>query len=76
MDADWDGIVRRGIFIYPHVWGEGPAGTNGGEDIFRIAEGYQRQSAYIRPLAARGFTLPACAVRRFRPTTDARPRRR
>jgi hypothetical protein len=38
MDADWDAIVRRGIFIYPGVWGEGAAGTNGGEDIFRIAE--------------------------------------
>jgi hypothetical protein len=38
MDADWDGIVRRGLFIYPLLWGEGPAGTNGGEDIFRIAE--------------------------------------
>ena len=35
MTADWDGLVRRGVFLYPHVWGEGPAGTVGGEDIFR-----------------------------------------
>ena len=38
MNSDWDGIVRRGIFIFPQVWGEGPAGTKGGEDIFQIAE--------------------------------------
>ena len=38
MNADWDGIVRRGVFIFPQVWGAGPAGTVGGEDIFQIAE--------------------------------------
>jgi hypothetical protein len=38
MNADWDGIVRRGVFIFPHVWGEGPAGTVGGEDIFQLPE--------------------------------------
>ena len=38
MNADWDALVRRGIFIFPAVWGEGPAGTSGGEDIFQIAE--------------------------------------
>ena len=35
---DWDALVRRGIFVYPKVWGEGPAGTVGGEDIFQIPE--------------------------------------
>ena len=35
---DWDALVRRGIFVYPRVWGEGPAGTVGGEDIFQIPE--------------------------------------
>jgi hypothetical protein len=38
MSADWDGIVRRGIFLFPSLWGEGPTGTVGGEDIFQIAE--------------------------------------
>jgi len=36
--GDWDALVRRGIFFYPQTWGEGPAGTVGGEDIFQIAE--------------------------------------
>src|SRR5262249_14735169 len=38
MNADWDGIVRRGVFIFPQVWGEGPVGTIGGEDIFQLPE--------------------------------------
>ncbi|MFI5457121.1 MAG: hypothetical protein ACHRXM_16875 [Isosphaerales bacterium] len=38
MAGDWDAVVRRGIFFYPQTWGEGPAGTIGGEDIFQIAE--------------------------------------
>jgi hypothetical protein len=38
MNSDWDAIVRRGIFIFPQVWGDGPAGTRGGEDIFQLAE--------------------------------------
>ena len=35
---DWDGLVRRGVFLFPKVWGSGAAGTAGGEDIFAIAE--------------------------------------
>jgi hypothetical protein len=38
LAGDWDGIVRRGIFVYPTTWGEGPAGTVGGEDIYQIPE--------------------------------------
>ena len=38
LTADWDAVVRRGIFIFPLTWGEGPVGTVGGEDIFRIVE--------------------------------------
>jgi hypothetical protein len=33
---DWDALVRRGIFLYPLTWGEGPSGTVGGEDIFQF----------------------------------------
>ncbi|MDG3003334.1 hypothetical protein [Paludisphaera mucosa] len=35
---DWDALVRRGVFIYPKVWGDGPVGTAGVEDIFQIPE--------------------------------------
>ena len=38
MTSDWDGVVRRGVFLYPVVWGEGPPGTVGGEDIYQVAE--------------------------------------
>jgi hypothetical protein len=38
LAGDWDALVRRGVFQYPETWGEGPAGTVGGEDIFQIAE--------------------------------------
>ncbi len=38
MSGDWDGLVRRGVFVYPLTWGEGPAGTVGGEDIYQLAE--------------------------------------
>ena len=38
MSSDWDGVVRRGIFVFPQVWGAGPAGTVGGEDLYQIAE--------------------------------------
>jgi hypothetical protein len=38
MNEDWDAIVRRGIFLYPLVWGQGPAGSVGGEDIFQVAQ--------------------------------------
>ncbi len=36
--GDWDGLVRRGIFLFPVNWGEGPVGMVGGEDIFQLAE--------------------------------------
>jgi len=38
LKGDWDALVRRGVFLFPLTWGEGPAGTVGGEDIFQIAE--------------------------------------
>jgi len=36
--GDWDGLVRRGVFVYPQLWGEGPSGTAGGEDLYQISE--------------------------------------
>jgi hypothetical protein len=38
LRQDWDGLVRRGVFLFPLTWGEGPVGTVGGEDIFQIVE--------------------------------------
>ncbi|WP_240911249.1 hypothetical protein [Paludisphaera soli] len=38
LHEDWDALVRRGVFIHPKVWGEGPVGTVGVEDIFQIPE--------------------------------------
>ncbi len=35
---DWDGLVRRGVFMFPKAWGEAAAGTGGGEDVFSIPE--------------------------------------
>jgi hypothetical protein len=36
--GDWDALVRRGVFVYPLTWGEGPAGTSGGEDIYQLPQ--------------------------------------
>ena len=35
---DWDGLVRRGIFINPRVWGSAAPGTGGIEDVFALPE--------------------------------------
>jgi hypothetical protein len=35
---DWDALVRRGIFLFPLEWGEGPSGTAGGEDFVQLKE--------------------------------------
>jgi hypothetical protein len=35
---DWDGLVRRGVFVYPEAWGSAAPGTAGGEDIFQVPE--------------------------------------
>ena len=35
---DWDALIRRGVFLFPKVWGSGAAGTGGGEDIFSMSE--------------------------------------
>jgi hypothetical protein len=35
---DWDALVRRGVFLFPRVWGFAAAGTGGGEDIFQLPE--------------------------------------
>ena len=35
---DWDALTRRGVFVFPKVWGAAAAGTGGGEDIFSVPE--------------------------------------
>jgi hypothetical protein len=38
VSEDWDGLVRRGLFLWPDEWGKAATGTSGGEDIFQIPE--------------------------------------
>jgi hypothetical protein len=35
---DWDALVRRGVFLYPINWGEGPTGLVGGDDKYQMLE--------------------------------------
>ncbi len=35
---DWDGLVRRGVFLAPNPWGAGPPGTTGPLDLFVMPE--------------------------------------
>ncbi len=35
---DWDAIVRRGVFLYPKTWGDGPVGQVGGDDVFSFPQ--------------------------------------
>src|SRR5262249_28083333 len=35
---DWDALVRRGVFLYPEVWGAGATGTGGVDDFYVIPE--------------------------------------
>lgn len=34
----WDGLVRRGVFLFPESWGAAAPGTSGGQDLFFIPE--------------------------------------
>ncbi len=36
--GDWDALIRRGVFLFPQVWGASAAGIGGGEDIFSLPE--------------------------------------
>jgi hypothetical protein len=38
VHEDWDALARRGIFVYPELWGSSAAGIGGGEDIYQIPE--------------------------------------
>jgi hypothetical protein len=61
---DWDALVRRGIFLYPLTWGEGPAGQVGGEDIFAFPEVVNGSPhiyacwPHVASLFHRGMTTP------------------
>jgi hypothetical protein len=35
---DWDALVRRGVYMYPQVWGSAAPGTGGGDDRFVAPE--------------------------------------
>jgi hypothetical protein len=72
LSGDWDGLVRRGIFLFPINWGEGPAGTVGGEDIFQIQQ-VVNGSPHIYGLwpHAASLFLRGARVERDRPAADA-----
>ena len=36
--ADWDALVRRGVFFYPKVWGSAATGTGGVDDFYHVPE--------------------------------------
>jgi hypothetical protein len=38
LHDDWDALVRRGVFLYPAVWGANATGTGGGEDFYLVPE--------------------------------------
>ena len=45
---DWDALVRRGVFLYPVNWGEGPVGLSRRRGHLPVARGRQRQPARLR----------------------------
>ncbi len=83
VTEDWDALVRRGVFVFPSTWGDGPVGTVGGEDIFQIAEvlnGSPHVLAVLPHAASlfhRGQTLAKPVVTRARtgPKTAAKTRK-
>ena len=60
---DWDALVRRGVFLFPRVWGAAAAGTGGGEDIFSLPEVVNGipQAFALLPHAASLVLRPAAA---------------
>jgi len=38
LTDDWDALVRRGVFLYPEVWGANATGTGGGDDFYAVPE--------------------------------------
>ena len=75
LAGDWDALVRRGIFLFPVTWGEGPAGTVGGEDIFQIAE-VVNGSPHIYGLWPHAASLFLRGYQTRPETTAERPTRR
>lgn len=60
---DWDGLVRRGVMLFPEVWGAGAPGTAGGPDVFQVPEVLNANPAVfaLLPHAASVFLRPAPA---------------
>jgi len=65
---DWDALIRRGVFMFPRVWGGNSAGTGGGEDIFAIPE-------VVNGIPQTFALLPhAASILRHSPETKASPK--
>ena len=71
VHEDWDALVRRGVFVYPVLWGEGPVGTVGVEDIFQIPE-VANGSPHVYALWPHAASI---MLRGQNTTTSAKPRR-
>lgn len=81
---DWDGLVRRGLFIHPEAWGASAPGTGGGEDIYQLPEVANAAPhvfalwPHAASLMLRGHATEkerAKAEPLHRPTPGARPRK-
>ncbi|GIW87751.1 MAG: hypothetical protein KatS3mg108_2075 [Isosphaeraceae bacterium] len=69
---DWDALVRRGVFLYPERWGAGPAGTGGGDDLYRVVEVVNANPALFAMLPHAASIMLRPAVREgIGPSKDA-----
>ena len=75
---DWDALVRRGVFLYPVVWGENATGTAGGDDLFLIPEsiGGNPQVFALLPHASSMVLRDRTSPRSTRPKAKAAARDR
>ena len=74
LAGDWDGLVRRGIFLFPVSLGRGAGRYRRRRRHLPDRRGHQRQPPHLRALAARGVAFPprlSDQARQRPPTGDA-----
>lgn len=70
LAGDWDAWVRRGVYLFPALWGASAPGTGGGPDAFPLPEALNANPSYfammphaasvaLRPDEARHARLPS-----------------
>ena len=73
LHDDWDAIVRRGIFVYPDVWGRARRARSAGKTFTR----FPRSSTAVPQVFASGRTPPRSVSRpKVEPEHGAGPPRR